>query len=108
MNSNCGGYIVLVSTEKNLSSGWTLILFTNSVAGDNFTMNPSDVIAPIYCALIILETFKKNAKELKEIILTSSKIKNINRFYTISGLYNMSFYVNFDEILIKLIMNKHK
>jgi hypothetical protein len=57
---------------------------------------------------IMLETFKKNARGIKEVIVTSSKIKNINRFYTISGLYNMAFYVNFDEVLIKLIMTAKK
>ena len=52
---------------------------------------------------IMLETFKKNAKGIKEVITSSAKIKNINKFYIISGLYNMSFYVNFDELLIKLM-----
>jgi ubiquitin-protein ligase len=57
---------------------------------------------------IMLESFKNNAKEIKKIIVASSVVKNINRFYTISGLYNMSFYINFDEILIKLIMTAKK
>ena len=52
---------------------------------------------------IMLETFKKNAKGIKDVITSSAKIKNINKFYIISGLYNMSFYVNFDELLIKLM-----
>ena len=52
---------------------------------------------------IMLETFKKNEKGIKDVITSSAKIKNINKFYIISGLYNMSFYVNFDELLIKLM-----
>jgi small-conductance mechanosensitive channel len=30
------------------------------------------------------------------------KVKNYNKYYTISGLYNMSFHVNYDELLDKL------
>ena len=64
---------------------------------------PFDIEYKEHFYKIMLEVFKKNAKGIKEVITSSTKIKNINKFYTISGLYNMSFYVNFDELLIKLM-----
>jgi ubiquitin-protein ligase len=67
------------------------------------TIIPFEMEYKEYFYKIMLETFKKNAKGIKEVITSSTKIKNINKFYIISGLYNMSFYVNFDELLIKLI-----
>ena len=69
---------------------------------------PFDIEYKEYFYKIMLEVFKKNAKGIKEVITSSAKIKNINKFYTISGLYNMSFYVNFDELLIKLIKSAKK
>jgi len=50
-----------------------------------------------------LESFKRNANGLKQVITSCMKIKNCNKFYSIMGLYNMSFYVNFDDLLDKLI-----
>ena len=67
------------------------------------TIIPFEMEYKEYFYKIMLETFKKNAKGIKDVITSSTKIKNINKFYIISGLYNMSFYVNFDELLIKLI-----
>jgi len=67
------------------------------------TIIPFEIEYKEYFYKIMLETFKKNAKGIKEVITSSTKIKNINKFYIISGLYNMSLYVNFDELLIKLI-----
>jgi hypothetical protein len=56
-----------------------------------------------YFYKFMLELFKKNANGLKQVITSSMKIKNCNKFYSIMGLYNMSFYVNFDDLLDKLI-----
>jgi hypothetical protein len=50
----------------------------------------------------MLELFKKNANGLKKVITSCMRIKNCNKFYSITGLYNMSFYVNFDLLLDKL------
>jgi small-conductance mechanosensitive channel len=36
------------------------------------------------------------------------KVKNYNKSYSITGLYNMSFYVNFDELLEKLTKTAQK
>jgi ubiquitin-protein ligase len=74
----------------------------------NTTIIPFEIEYKEYFYKIMLETFKKNAKGIKEVITSSTKIKNINKFYIISGLYNMSFYVNFDELLIKLIKAAQK
>ena len=74
----------------------------------NTTIIPFETEYKEHFYKIMLESFKNNAKEIKNIIIASSVVKNINRFYTISGLYNMSFYINFDEILIKLIMTAKK
>jgi ubiquitin-protein ligase len=55
-----------------------------------------------YFYKFMLEVFKKNANALKKVIINSMKTKNCNKHYTITGLYNMSFYVNYDELLDKL------
>ncbi len=55
-----------------------------------------------YFFTFMVELFKKNAEKLKQVIDNSMKVKNYNKNYTISGLYNMSFYVNYDELLGKL------
>lgn len=55
-----------------------------------------------YFYKFMLELFKKNANGLKQVIVNSMKTKNCNKHYTITGLYNMSFYVNYDELLDKL------
>ena len=34
--------------------------------------------------------------------MNSEDRKNYNKHYTITGLYNMSFYVNYDELLDKV------
>jgi hypothetical protein len=66
------------------------------------TIIPFDVEYKEYFYKFMLELFKKNANGLKQVIASSMKIKNCNKFYSIMGLYNMSFYVNFDLLLDKL------
>ena len=48
-------------------------------------------------------SFKKNANSMKDIIKKSVKTNNVNKFYSISGMYNMSFYIDFNKLLEKLI-----
>lgn len=67
------------------------------------TIIPFEMDYKNYFYTIMLEMFKKNGKSIKEVIINSSKIKNINKFYSITGMYNMSFYVNFYELLDKLV-----
>jgi ubiquitin-protein ligase len=61
-----------------------------------------------YFYKFMVERFKKNANELKRVIMNSMKVKNYNKSYSITGLYNMSFYVNFDELLEKLLKTSKK
>jgi hypothetical protein len=89
---------------KNID--FSCLLMINEFMGT--TIIPFEMEYKEHFYKIMLESFKNNAKEIKNIIIASSVVKNINRFYTISGLYNMSFYINFDEILIKLIMTAKK
>jgi ubiquitin-conjugating enzyme E2 Z len=66
------------------------------------TIIPFEMEYKEYFYKFMLELFKKNAEKLKQVIDNAIKLKNYNRHYTISGLYNMSFYVNYDELLDKL------
>jgi ubiquitin-protein ligase len=68
----------------------------------NTTIIPFETDYKEYFYTFMVERFKKNANELKKVITNSMKGKNYNRSYSITGLYNMSFYVNFDELLDKL------
>ena len=61
-----------------------------------------------YFYKFMVERFKKNANELKQVIHGAMKVKNYNKSYSITGLYNMSFYVNFDELLDKLLKTSKK
>ena len=67
------------------------------------TIIPFEMEYKEYFYKFMLELFKKNANGLKQVITSCMKIKNCNKFYSIMGLYNMSFYVNFDELLVKFI-----
>ena len=51
---------------------------------------------------IMMDEFKKNAKKIKDIVIQSGEVKNINKYYLISGMYNMAFYVDFNKLLEKL------
>lgn len=51
---------------------------------------------------IMTDTFKKNAKKLHQIIQTW-KAKEINNVYTIRVMYNMSCYVNFNDLEEKFV-----
>ena len=66
------------------------------------TIIPFELEYKEYFYKFMLELFKKNANGLKQVIVSSMKAKNCNKHYTITGLYNMSFYVNYDELLDKL------
>jgi ubiquitin-protein ligase len=66
------------------------------------TIIPFEMEYKEYFYTFMIELFKKNAEKLKQVIDTSMKVKNYNKYYTISGLYNMSFHVNYDELLDKL------
>ena len=66
------------------------------------TIIPFELEYKEYFYKFMLELFKKNANALKKVIVSSMKAKNCNKHYTITGLYNMSFYVNYDELLDKL------
>ena len=68
----------------------------------NTTIIPFEMEYKEYFYTFMVEQFKKNANVLKKVITNSMKGKNYNRSYSITGLYNMSFYVNFDELLNKL------
>ena len=68
----------------------------------NTTIIPFEMEYKEYFYTFMVERFKKNANGLKKVITNSMKGKNYNRSYSITGLYNMSFYVNFDELLDKL------
>ncbi len=68
----------------------------------NTTIIPFEMEYKEYFYTFMIELFKKNAEKLKQVIDTSMKVKNYNKYYTISGLYNMSFHVNYDELLDKL------
>ena len=63
---------------------------------------PFEIEYKEYFYKFMLELFKKNANGLKQVVTSCMKIKNCNKFYSITGLYNMSFYVSFDELLGKL------
>ena len=66
------------------------------------TIIPFEMEYNEYFYKFMLELFKKNAEKLKQVIDNAIKLKNYNRHYTISGLYNMTCYVNYDELLDKL------
>ena len=68
----------------------------------NTTIIPFEMEYKEYFYTFMVERFKKNANVLKKVIINSMKGKNYNRSYSITGLYNMSFYANFDELLNKL------
>jgi ubiquitin-conjugating enzyme E2 Z len=51
---------------------------------------------------IMKETFKKNAKKLYQVIRRWIS-KEINNFYTINVMYNMSCYVNFNDLEEKFL-----
>ena len=51
---------------------------------------------------IMTDAFKKNAKKLYQIIQTW-KVKEINNMYTIRVMYNMSCYVNFNDLEEKFL-----
>ena len=72
------------------------------------TIIPFEMEYKEYFYTFMIESFKKNAGKLKEVIINSMKLKNYNKHYTITGLYNMSFYVNFDELLEKLLKTSKK
>jgi ubiquitin-protein ligase len=74
----------------------------------NTTIIPFEMQYKEYFYTFMVERFKKNANGLKKVIMNSMKVKNYNKSYSISGLYNMSFYVNFDELLEKLIITAEK
>ena len=74
----------------------------------NTTIIPFEVEYKEYFYTFMVERFKKNANGLKKVITNSMKVKNYNKSYSISGLYNMSFYVNFDELLEKLTKTAQK
>lgn len=74
----------------------------------NTTIIPFEMEYKEYFYTFMVERFKKNANGLKKVIMNSMKVKNYNKSYSISGLYNMSFYVNFDELLEKLIKTAQK
>ena len=74
----------------------------------NTTIIPFEMEYKEYFYTFMVERFKKNANGLKKVIMNSMKVKNYNKSYSISGLYNMSFYVNFDELLEKLIKMAEK
>lgn len=67
------------------------------------TIIPFELEYKEYFYKFMLEVFKKNANGLKQVIVSSMKAKNCNKHCTITGLYNMSFYINYDELLDKLI-----
>ena len=66
------------------------------------TIIPFELEYKEYFYKFMLELFKKNASGLKQVIVSSMKAKNCNKHCTITGLYNMSFYINYDELLDKL------
>lgn len=66
------------------------------------TIIPFEMEYKEYFFTFMVDLFKKNAGRLKQVIDNAMKVKNYNKHYTISGLYNMSFYVNYDELLDKL------
>ena len=72
------------------------------------TIIPFEMEYKEYFYKFMVERFKQNANGLKKVIMNSMKVKNYNKAYSISGLYNMSFYVNFDELLDKLIKTAKK
>ena len=72
------------------------------------TIIPFEMEYKEYFYRFMVERFKKNANGLKKVITNSMKVKNYNKSYSISGLYNMSFYVNFDELLEKLTKTAQK
>ena len=74
----------------------------------NTTIIPFEMEYKEYFYTFMVERFKKNANGLKKVITNSMKVKNYNKSYSISGLYNMSFYVNFDELLEKLTKTAQK
>jgi ubiquitin-protein ligase len=74
----------------------------------NTTIIPFEMEYKEYFYKFMVERFKKNANGLKKVITNSMKVKNYNKSYTITGLYNMSFYVNFDELLDKLLKTAKK
>ncbi len=57
-----------------------------------------------YFYSIMMDEFKRNAKKIKDIVIHSAQVKNINKVYSISGMYNMSFHVDFNKLLEKLNM----
>ena len=74
----------------------------------NTTIIPFEMEYKEYFYTFMVERFKKNANGLKKVITNCMKVKNYNKSYSISGLYNMSFYVNFDELLEKLTKTAQK
>jgi len=68
----------------------------------NTTIIPFEMEYKEYFYKFMVERFKKNANSLKKVITDAINVKSYNKHYSIFGLYNMSFYVNFDDLLDKL------
>ena len=100
-------------TEKHhdFTNYHTMILFKNidfsciEILSNfmNTTIIPFDMEYKEYFYTIMVDSFKKNANSMKDIIKKSVKTNNVNKFYSISGMYNMSFYIDFNKLLEKLI-----
>lgn len=100
-------------TEKHndFNNYHTMILFKNidfsciDILSNfmNTTIIPFDMEYKEYFYSIMVDSFKKNANSIKDVINKSLKTNNENKFYSISGMYNMSFYIDFNKLLEKLI-----
>lgn len=100
----------ITEKHKDYSNYHTMILFKNIDFScidllNNFmttTIIGFDTEYKEYFYSIMMDEFKKNAKKIKDIVTESAQIKNINKFYSISGMYNMAFHVDFNKLLEKL------
>lgn len=100
-------------TEKHndFNNYHTMILFKNidfsciDILSNfmNTTTIPFHMEYKEYFYSIMVDSFKKNANSMKDIVKKMLKTNNVNKFYSISGMYNMSFYIDFNKLLEKLI-----